>query len=764
MRVAGPSFGVLSTTERVRVSQMKSLPQHSLSMGASGPPLRSYYEAKAFDFLAALVRRRLIIIAITIAAVSLALCAIPFMAKQYTADALIQLDLNQLRPPTAAGVPNVALDPAAMVESEARIIRSRTIARRVVIELELASRPTKKPSGQLEGLIRSITERLPVVWSERQAAVSDADNMSPEQAIDASVLEVMQGLEVRNDLRSYLITIAYTSNSPASAAQLANGFAEQYLESRIEASFANARRTSDWLHDQIAAEQAALRRADLAVQEFREAHGLLEAAPQGVSIEQQKLLDLNAQINTATALLSTQAARLERTKSMIDGGNIPPASDLAGSPIIQELITSDITAKREVAKLTNDLGQKHPLVAQAEANLREAESRLWEEVKKTVAVIESEHAATATTKRDLERRAAELQTRMIETKAREQDLRNLQENADGVRTRLQGLIREQEQAAALAELKPVTAELVMPAESIAIASSPNPKTIVLMALFGGLLASAGVVYLLERRDTGFRTDVHVDGEIGVHCVGMVPHLPKNATASERIAFREAARAVLATGIDGSANQQNVVMITSALPGEGKTVLAYALAGCIMSSGRSVIILNVGSPPERVHPPLSARVMLRLDEVLSDRGKLGSLSTDAAHSSQPVVIQCASACKDIDDVFSSAAFETMLSQAKALYDVVLIEAPATLLFADALVLGRRADVILHAIRWNHTQRHTVASALRRLSGVALQVHATVLTQVDPKAHRKYSIFDEIYYRRKYADYFINTPDTPMAENL
>ena len=745
----------VANLEAFDVASMKFLSHHSMDAPAPITHLRAYYEAKAFGFLAALYRRKWMIGTITLLTIAVAAATVPYLEKQYTADALIQLDLNQMRPATAGVAANIALEPAAMIESEARIIRSRTIARRVVVELDLVTDPTfavnaARVTSPTE-LVRSLLSRFiggnDLTFPGAPAAASSAS------AVDAIVLEVMKGLEVHNDLRSYLITITYTAGSPADASRLANAFADEYLESQIEASFASSQRTSEWLRAQIEEVRATLRSADREIQAFREANGLLDTPPDGISVQQQQLLDLNSRLSGVTASLASQTARLARARDMIANETVPSASDLAGSPIVQQLIAEDHAAKQQVTKLSNDLGEKHPLVAQAHANLREAEARLWDELRKAIAVIETDVGAAEAEKDSIQSRIAGLERSMINARAAEQELQDLQANADALRTRLQSLINDQDQANALAELRPVTAELVMPAEAIAIASSPNAKIILLIAGCAGLIAGAALVYLLELRDTGFRTEAEVTAELGVRCVGMVPQLATNADGGEKSAFREATRAVLATGIDDAVKGANAILITSALPQEGKTVLAYALAGCIVSSGRTVLVLNVGSR-ERINPPPSIQVMLNLDQVLSGDTKLSNLLPDGRTVTQPVVIRCDAAPKELADLFTSPAFEQMLAQAKSLYDVVLIEAPATILYADALVLGRHTDFVLHTIRWNETPKHAVATALRRLSGVSLNVKGVVLTRVHPRKHRKYFLFDEIYYRRKYSKHFMD----------
>ena len=179
--------------------------------------LSSVYEAVAFDTLRALWRDRLLILSFVGVGLLLALVASLLVERRYTAEALIHLDFG--REDIAArtkGPPSASMDAAVLVESEARLIRSHGMARRVVSRLKL----DENPSYTSRGLV---TRLLSIVNS------SDAELSNVDRA--ARVLG--RQLAVSNDTRSYLISIAITSSVPAQSARLANAFAVEYLNDRI---------------------------------------------------------------------------------------------------------------------------------------------------------------------------------------------------------------------------------------------------------------------------------------------------------------------------------------------------------------------------------------------------------------------------------------------------------------------------------------------------------------------------------------------------
>jgi Mrp family chromosome partitioning ATPase len=182
------------------------------------PGLAAYYDATMLNTLRTLWRAKLMILAFLAAGVAVALTAIILSPKRYTAEAVLQLDFaaREGGAPANAG-PSV--DAAILVEGEARILRSSTLARRVVARLKLEDNPAYTTVGPLSQLLRLLSPA-----PEGAPGVSKAD---------IAAAKLVKQLQVTNDPRSYLINVTIVSNSPEWSAELANAFAIEYLQHRI---------------------------------------------------------------------------------------------------------------------------------------------------------------------------------------------------------------------------------------------------------------------------------------------------------------------------------------------------------------------------------------------------------------------------------------------------------------------------------------------------------------------------------------------------
>jgi len=184
-------------------------------------PLRTHYEEAARDTLRAIWHRKLLIATILVAALMLASGALVLMGPRFTGEAMIQLSFSREEPSTGPkSQPIAALDAASIVDSAARIIRSRETASAVVTRLAL----DKDPIFARQSLAWRVLAKLRSAFRLGHVIPSDHD---------LAVSALMRRVTVTNDPRSYLISVAVTTSDPERAARLANTVALEYLRGRL---------------------------------------------------------------------------------------------------------------------------------------------------------------------------------------------------------------------------------------------------------------------------------------------------------------------------------------------------------------------------------------------------------------------------------------------------------------------------------------------------------------------------------------------------
>jgi len=283
-----------------------------------------------------------------------------------------------------------------------------------------------------------------------------------------------------------------------------------------------------------------------------------------------------------------------------------------------------------------------------------------------------------------------------------------------------------------------SAQFMMRAEPITLPAGPNRRVILSLTLLGAFAVGSVVALLLERADNGFRTDSELATETELPCLATLPEIAGRGGSDASLAYSEAARAITAaTGAALAPVKPKVVMLTSCVPGEGKSLLSASLANSLLDMGRRTLIINVSAKPPANR---FAQESEALEEVLTaiERG-LPSLPRR-----QFSILNRTSGVDEGHSLVTGTSFSALMAQARKFYDVILIEAPPVMLFADALYLGRFADFVLHVVRWNCTPRRTVGAALQRMRNIGIRIDGIVLSRIDQGKHRLHCGLDPYSY--------------------
>lgn len=708
-------------------------------------PLASHYDAITFDLLAMLWRRRLLIATVTGAMVLLGSLALALLPNRYTADLVLQFDFAR-DDGSGKSAGSVNLDPGSLIESEARIIRSLSTARAVVTALELDKTPPNSGSWASGLLERAGQALFPQTLRDTIRDILGIERTThPPARRDRIAQSLLGSLKVSNDTKAYLISLSYTDPDPDRAALMVNAFGKQYMRRKLEANTAASQRSSQWYGQQAQEARADLARIEKEIDDFRVRTGYIEIGQDGADLQQQLLRDMLTQLNAASAARLADETRLRRAQESLAAGNVPQATDLGGSPVVQLLLDEESKARRALEEVVSVTGERHPTVARLRLQLTAVQDRLKKQLAQAVANLETDLEAARAAEANLTSRVAALQQKSIEAKGLEGQLKSLQAEANGARERVKTLSLAYQQAGAASELKPVMAHIVAPAEVPTLPTSAKP----LLVLGGlgavGLVAGASLAYLLEKRDRGFRSEDEFAKETRTTCLGLLPNLENFPNRLESLVFAEAVRSTVAE-LFPPTNPPKVVLITSSAPGEGKSLVASAMARVLSMMGQRVLVID-GSPRRLLlgeHFPHEAL----LDQCLS---QVGGGPADPSMS-RVARVRRASGLRDGQNVYSNPAFEAILREARSRYDVILFEVAPVLLSADSALLREHADTVLHVVKWNDTLKSTVSTTLDHLTRLGLDVSGVVLNGVDLEEQARFNAADRGQIYRNYKSFY------------
>jgi len=338
-------------------------------------------------------------------------------------------------------------------------------------------------------------------------------------------------------------------------------------------------------------------------------------------------------------------------------------------------------------------------------------------------------------------------------------LQELQRDADADRQLYQSMLIRLKEIDAQQGLQQASARIVVAAQPPEFASFPRTKMMVvgtfLAALGVGALGAIGLSSVSRR----FRSVDQLEAETGLPVLGLFPRPPRRAMPHDVVVDQpmslesEALHAILIglsrRGPGGRAPAKQVVMIASALPGEGKTSFALALGRSATSASLSVALLDCD-----MRRPSLTRLVAPRDQ--SNGGPGTDLAdvqgVDAAVDGRSGlhIVPIASCVRNPHELLVPHGIERVLNFLRENYDVVIIDTPPVLAVPDALNLAPFADQILLLSCWRQTPRAALAAAVERLRRSAADVSGIVLTKVDLRQFARHEAASG-YYATRYPDY-------------
>ena len=650
-----------------------------------------------------------------------------------------------------------------LIQTEAALLSSTALAHRAIAKLRLTEDPEFNPGlAEPKPLAQIMAWLNPMSWIPARPGGEGLEGASPavreSVALAAVTRSFVSRLSVKVTRRSYVIAIAYTSESREKAALIANTLAELYVDDRLEANFEQAKRVTNWLRERLESLRGDLSAAETAAEEYRAAHGLRHAGEQTATLTEKQLSELNSRLIIARADLAQKQARLDQMRSLARSGGTDATSDVLQSQLIQHLREQESQLEHEMAEALKTYGDRHPRILGYRADLDQLRGKIHQETGKIGTALANDVEAASAGVHSLERELEGVRREANLGGAAEVRLNELERQAQASRAVYEGFLARFKREAEQGQIQRANARVISAAEIPNAPSYPSRKTSLPLAFLAALALGTLLVFLLDRLHSAVRSADEVEELTGVPTLAMIPlHRGKSERPADEIlqrprssladAFRSL-RTSIDLGEDGA--RQRFIMVTSSMPREGKTFASLCLALLFAKQYPRVLLIDAD-----VHRPN----MFRTIGVDGDRGLVQVLTGEARADeviqrgvAGDVDFLPAGATANPAEVIKADPMKALLEQLSGHYDRIIIDSPPVLAVTDTRVLAKLADRIIFLIKWNSTPRDAVANGMKMLIESGCPVFGAALSQVNQKKYDGYGYADYGYYYGRYREYY------------
>lgn len=748
---------------------------------------------------------------IIVVCVGLAVIAALVAARQveptYSAAATVRIDERQSGPIGAAAMYGFGVDNQSAMAMAAEVITSRSLASEAVDSLGLRLNITQPPTpvrsryiawAKLNSDAPSLAYRVLNTPAGREVHTIAPDSLlgtypdsvplaiiggrlaltADGRALEHFNLSVEARVQVAEYLRASItvqptnkdanvVSISFTGKDSALARDIPNVVSRLFVHRRMELDRSGSKSQVDYLQRQMAQLQADVTDAETAIRDYLEHEGI-----SGVQQEQTMLGQELLNLQDSQREMEEQKGNLTRAFEPLSN----PDTVLGRNLFIQKLLATPGfqragIADAEVARYEGLLVQRSSgltrytadasAIRDLDKQIRESQDNIRRRTVTYLANLDEQIAA-------LRPRIERMQARLNNVPEQMMSYAKLERNRHIVEemiTLVEGRLKEaQIQEAVQDSTASVLDEAVNPARQ----GGSSETLIFAVAVFSGLLVGVAVAFLRDWLDTTIRTETDLANIVGVAVVGIIPNLqqqarsvgyrlptPKDGDESRPAAGREyqtpAAEAyrTLRTNLNylTPPRPPHVIVVTSALPGDGKTTTVVNLAVTLAHQGQRVILIDAETRRGTVHdvfgiPPAPGFFDLMYGQAspgecirrvqMEGGGTLDVLPLGSAPSVNPA------------DLLVAGRLQPLFERLRGQYDYVLIDTPPLNLFTDGALIGAHADALLLVARADKTDREELKYAVQQLRNVQVTLAGTILNDVEFRRSSRYRLGYGYYY--------------------
>jgi succinoglycan biosynthesis transport protein ExoP len=706
-------------------------------------------EPHLYDYLLILRKHQWLILSFMLGVVTIVSIATFRMQPVYTATARIEIDResSNLLPFQGTDSYDAMMDLENYVETQGKILTSETLAMQTIRRSGLASHPDFAPGGAPSEAI----------------ALGSLENQKRPPELAA----FLGSLSVHRVPNSRLMDVSFESTNPQLAAQIVNAHVETYKFESLQSHYDSTTEATKFLQDQLDELKIKVERSE-AVRIQYEKDNEIWTLDDKQNITSQRLTDVNKELTDAQSDRMKKEAMVQYAKS----GNMDTMPQLQSDEALTDLQRKRADLSTGYTEALAQFGPNYPKVQRLQAEMKGVDDLIETEKKNVVDRMESDYRA-ALQREQLLGEALDLEK--IETSKMAQkyvQYNILKREAEANKTLYEGLLTKLDEAKISVGIRSSNIRVVDPAMVPSTPTRPAKARNIALAFLVGLVGGVGLALMREYLDNTVKTPDDIERLARLPSLAVVPafsesggsakrggllkgaaangnekrielvaqHLPKSQMSE---AFRALRTALL---LSQPGHPPQVILVTSALPREGKTTAAANLAVTLAQLGDSTLLIDA----DLRKPGIGRLLNLGSGKHAGLSSYLAGVSTldlvTIPHPSIPnlAAIPTGPLPPNPADLLSSHRMADAITELRSKYKFIVIDSPPIMAATDAVILSVQTDGVLLVVRSGETPKEAFTRTRDLLSSVKCNLLGVVLNAVDSGA-------PDYYYSYRYYPY-------------
>lgn len=598
-------------------------------------------------------------------------------------------------------------------------------------------------------------DRLAVL---RQRLGIDQENSS--QRFRTAMEYAVQSLNPDMLAGTRIIDISCESTDPTVASDLVNGLADAYVHWSSMSRLKSSQEAGRWLATLLQDARSKLAQAEHDLQERQLRSNI--PGEKTSSLAETKVRQLQIDLSQAQNDLVTRETRYLQSQS-IPAAEVPEVRD---DPGVRNYAGQLAGLTRDLANLSTTLGPQHFKVKQLNSQISVIQDALQAEQAAVLDRIRKEYEAAKRRQQLLSEEHNRQFEAVSEQQRRELSYAMAKREVETARQEYETLLQRAQQAQVISAIPVTTAQVVDSSTPAEHPYRPRPSLFISMGLATGTFLGLILAVLLDQVDPHVRMPKQLPAMLRVRTLGLIPtgvvkaerrRKPRSrngampaANGSGGLEFTtlhdapspmaESFRATLASLMmeDHTGYRPKVMLVTSAVPREGKTVICCNLALAMAEAGQRVLLVDADLRSPRLGKIFHCTQEPDLAGAIRESQNTSEDSVDSLAQATMLeglkILPCSEGGTQTASILYSTGLKKLIERARREYQTILIDAPPLNPFSDARIMGRLADGVIIVLRSHYSHRQEVQDALRQLREDGIAVLGAILNDCQPERTR------------------------------
>ena len=637
------------------------------------------------------------------------------------------------------------------VATQVALLKSRALLERVIQALNLKDHPIfakeNEEKSALSEMLANLKSMIRSLFQKETETLTEGNLVAETMEENKLIRFFLNNLTVTPRRDSMIIDVSFISPSRQLSRDAVNQLMSEFIKWKMDQKVASSNQAREYLMMQIDRAKINLEEAEEKQNKFAREAGIVSMDSRLNNVLRQ-LEEINTALGQADAEFIAKETQYLQAKK--DGPqNLP---QVMTSTLINDLKSEYAKHRSEYEQLRETFHEDYPEVRTVRNRMQSLEGRINGESQKVLNSIEHEYLSTKSKLESLRAAMEIYKKQALDLNERSTQYTIMGREVETNKAIYQSLLERAKEIESMAGISPTNIQIVDKASLPIFPDKPKVLRNLMLAIVIGLMGGIGFAFLMEYFADTITNPDQISDRFQIPILGVIPmettppHYPVERIFSTdpRSSMSEALRTLrVSVQLSGSALNSRCLVITSTMPGEGKTTISSNLAQTFAGAGEKVLLIDADLRKPRLHKVFPAAAASNDGRGLSSF--LAGVVDDGFISKTGVenlyLIPSGPIPPNPVELLASSRFAEFIRKSAEEFDRIIMDAPPHLGFADVLVLSRQVGGIILVSGIGETTR----DGLRHFKKSILNVQGTILGCVVNKINLNQRYGYRSYYR-------------------